>query len=82
MTHHSKAMLNAKILKILPNNTLPNGHSSDITQIGHDKLKNGIVLKDVLCVPSFKFSLLSVPKLTKITIVWPFSFQICVSSRT
>ncbi|GJX57967.1 zinc finger, CCHC-type containing protein [Tanacetum coccineum] len=76
MTPHSKAILNAKILKILPKITLPNGQSSDITQIGHVKLNNGIMLKDVLCVPSFKFSLLSIPKLTKDnkTIVWQFSF--------
>ncbi|GKB60306.1 retrovirus-related pol polyprotein from transposon TNT 1-94 [Tanacetum coccineum] len=65
MTPHSKAILNAKILKILPKITLPNGQSSDITQIGQVKLNNGIMLKDVLCVPSFKFSLLSIPKLTK-----------------
>ncbi|GKB73809.1 retrovirus-related pol polyprotein from transposon TNT 1-94 [Tanacetum coccineum] len=32
---------------------------------GQVKLNNGIVLQDVLCVPSFKFSLLSIPKLTK-----------------
>ncbi|GJX34562.1 cysteine-rich receptor-like protein kinase 8 [Tanacetum coccineum] len=65
MTPYSKAILNAKILKILPKITLPNGQSSDITQIGQVKLNNGIMLKDVLCVPSFKFSLLSIPKLTK-----------------
>ncbi|GJS70208.1 cysteine-rich receptor-like protein kinase 8 [Tanacetum coccineum] len=59
------AILNAKILKILPKITLPNGQSSEITQIGHVKLNNGILLKDVLCVPEFKFSLLSIPKLTK-----------------
>ncbi|GJW63069.1 retrovirus-related pol polyprotein from transposon TNT 1-94 [Tanacetum coccineum] len=45
--------------------TLPNGQSSVITQTRQVKLNNGIVLKDVLCVPSFKFSSLSIPKLTK-----------------
>ncbi|GKC15057.1 hypothetical protein Tco_1011839 [Tanacetum coccineum] len=34
MTSCSKSILNAKILKILPKITLPNGHSSNITQIG------------------------------------------------
>lgn len=65
MTPHSKAMLNVKLINFLPKITLPNGNSSDITQIGQVKLNSGIVLKDVLCVPSFKFSLLSIPKLTK-----------------
>nr|GEX62112.1 cysteine-rich RLK (receptor-like protein kinase) 8 [Tanacetum cinerariifolium] len=61
MTPHSKAVLKAKILKnFYPKITLPNG-----TQIGQVKLNNGILLKDVLFVPSFKFSLLSIPKLTK-----------------
>ncbi|GKB69904.1 retrovirus-related pol polyprotein from transposon TNT 1-94, partial [Tanacetum coccineum] len=59
------AILNAKILKTLPKITLPNGQCSEITQIRHLKMNNGILLKDVLCVPSFKFSLLSIPKLTK-----------------
>ncbi|GJW84599.1 cysteine-rich receptor-like protein kinase 8 [Tanacetum coccineum] len=65
MTSHSKAILNAKILKILPKITLSNGQSCDITQIGQVKLNNRILLKDVLCVSSFKFSSLFVPKLTK-----------------
>nr|GEV81164.1 reverse transcriptase domain-containing protein [Tanacetum cinerariifolium] len=45
--------------------TLLYGDSSKITQIGQVRLKNDILFKDVLCVPSFKFSLLSDPKLTK-----------------
>ncbi|GJZ50579.1 cysteine-rich receptor-like protein kinase 8 [Tanacetum coccineum] len=65
MTPHSKSILSAKILKNMPEITLPNGQSSVITKTGQVKLNNGIVLKDVLCVPSFKFSLLSIPKLTK-----------------
>ncbi|GJR10665.1 cysteine-rich receptor-like protein kinase 8 [Tanacetum coccineum] len=47
-TPHFKSMLSAKILKILPKITLPNGHSSDITQIRQVKLNIGIVLKDDL----------------------------------
>ncbi|GJV02811.1 retrovirus-related pol polyprotein from transposon TNT 1-94 [Tanacetum coccineum] len=65
MTPFCRDMINDKILEILPKITLPNRDSSDITHIGQVRLKNGILLKDVLCVPTFKFSLLSVPKLTK-----------------
>nr|GEX59723.1 integrase, catalytic core [Tanacetum cinerariifolium] len=65
MTPHSKSILRAKILKNMPEITLPNGQSSVITKTRQVKLNNGIVLKDVLCVPSFKFSLLSIPNLTK-----------------
>ncbi|GKB89515.1 hypothetical protein Tco_0961787, partial [Tanacetum coccineum] len=36
-----------------------------ISQIGNAKLNNGLVLKDVLLVPDFKFSLLSVSKLAE-----------------
>nr|GEW23408.1 retrovirus-related Pol polyprotein from transposon TNT 1-94 [Tanacetum cinerariifolium]GEW75783.1 retrovirus-related Pol polyprotein from transposon TNT 1-94 [Tanacetum cinerariifolium] len=44
---------------------LPNGQTSTISQIGNLTLQNDLVLKNVLVVPSFKFSLLSVSKLTK-----------------
>ncbi|GJW16847.1 cysteine-rich receptor-like protein kinase 8 [Tanacetum coccineum] len=44
---------------------LPNGQTSTISQIGNLTLQNDLPLKDVLVVPSFKFSLLSVSKLTK-----------------
>ncbi|GKA92221.1 hypothetical protein Tco_0814146 [Tanacetum coccineum] len=49
MTPYCRDMINAKILEILPKITLPNGDSSEITQIGQVRLQNGIVLKDVLC---------------------------------
>ncbi|GJZ89909.1 retrovirus-related pol polyprotein from transposon TNT 1-94 [Tanacetum coccineum] len=65
MTPYYRDMINAKILEILPKITLPNGDSSEITQIGQVRLQNGIVLKDVLFVTTFKFSLLSVLKLIK-----------------
>ncbi|GJZ57013.1 retrovirus-related pol polyprotein from transposon TNT 1-94 [Tanacetum coccineum] len=48
MTPHSKSMLSAKILKNMPEITLPNGKSSVIIQTGQVKLNNGIVLKDDL----------------------------------
>ncbi|GKB69793.1 cysteine-rich receptor-like protein kinase 8 [Tanacetum coccineum] len=52
-------------LKIKPQIRLPNEDMSVISHVGKVKLNNGIVLKDVLVVPSFKFSLLSVSKLTE-----------------
>ncbi|GJW90194.1 cysteine-rich receptor-like protein kinase 8 [Tanacetum coccineum] len=65
MTPFCRDMINAKILEVLPKITLLNGDSSKITQIGQVNLKNGILLKDVLYVPTFKLSLLLVSKLTK-----------------
>ncbi|GKE86337.1 hypothetical protein Tco_1560079 [Tanacetum coccineum] len=47
MTPFCRDMINAKILESLPKITLPNGDSSEITQIGQVKLKNGILLKDI-----------------------------------
>ncbi|GJZ45341.1 cysteine-rich receptor-like protein kinase 8 [Tanacetum coccineum] len=44
---------------------LPNGDTSIISHVGKVKLHNGILLKDVLVIPSFKFSLLFVSKLTE-----------------
>ncbi|GKG28061.1 hypothetical protein Tco_0406388, partial [Tanacetum coccineum] len=44
---------------------LPNGHTSVISKVGDMVLENKIELKNVLIVPSFKFKLLSVSKLTK-----------------
>ncbi|GJU13567.1 retrovirus-related pol polyprotein from transposon TNT 1-94 [Tanacetum coccineum] len=79
MTPFCKDMINAKILETLPKITLPNEDSSKITQIGQVQLKNGILLKDVLCVPTFKFSLLLVSKLTKDNnYIAIFSHNFCV----
>jgi len=44
---------------------LATGDSATITQSGNSKLTGGDVIQDVLCVPTFKFNLLSVSKLTK-----------------
>ncbi|GKE39445.1 cysteine-rich receptor-like protein kinase 8, partial [Tanacetum coccineum] len=52
-------------LKIKPQINLPNGDTLVISHVGKVRLNNGLELKDVLVVPSFKFSLLSVPKLTE-----------------
>lgn len=65
MTPNANSLVSLLILQYKPQINLPNGHTSAISQIGFVKLNNGIVLKDVLLVPSFKFSLLSVPKLTE-----------------
>nr|GEV88795.1 cysteine-rich RLK (receptor-like protein kinase) 8 [Tanacetum cinerariifolium] len=44
---------------------LPNGHTSVISKVGNVTLENKLELKNVLIVPSFKFRLLSVLKLTQ-----------------
>ncbi|GJX80184.1 retrovirus-related pol polyprotein from transposon TNT 1-94 [Tanacetum coccineum] len=58
-------ILDPYMLKIKPQIKLPNGNTSVISHVGKVRLNNDILLKDVLVVPSFKFSLLSVPKLTQ-----------------
>ncbi|XP_071687249.1 uncharacterized protein [Rutidosis leptorrhynchoides] len=65
ITPMSKCLSNSKSLFWKPKIKLPNVDSSVISHIGTVKLDNGMGLKDVLVVPDFKFSLLSVPKLTK-----------------
>nr|GEW22391.1 hypothetical protein [Tanacetum cinerariifolium] len=65
MTPKEDSIFDPYQLKIKPQIKLPNGDSSIISHVGKVKLSNGTVLKDVLVVPSFKFSLLSVPKLTQ-----------------
>uniref|UniRef100_A0A803LHF5 GAG-pre-integrase domain-containing protein n=1 Tax=Chenopodium quinoa TaxID=63459 RepID=A0A803LHF5_CHEQI len=42
---------------------LPNGDTTTISHVGSLKLKSGLTLKNVLCVPEFKHNLLSVNKL-------------------
>nr|XP_009772701.1 PREDICTED: uncharacterized protein LOC104223051 [Nicotiana sylvestris] len=44
---------------------MPNGDSTQITHVGNCHLTGGDFIKDVLCVPAFKFNILSVSKLTK-----------------
>lgn len=44
---------------------LPTGEFAHISHIGNYPLSEGDSLKDVLCVPSFKFNLMSVSKVTK-----------------
>ncbi|XP_071741218.1 uncharacterized protein [Rutidosis leptorrhynchoides] len=61
----SENLVEAKSLFYKPYIKIPNGNSSIITFIGKLQLKNNMTLKDLLVVPYFKFSILSVPKLTK-----------------
>ena len=42
---------------------LPNGESAKVTHIGTVTLSSSLVLKNVLCVPSFSFNLLSISSL-------------------
>ncbi|XP_071713627.1 uncharacterized protein [Rutidosis leptorrhynchoides] len=65
MTPSSDELVESKSLLLKSHIRLPNGNTSVITQIGKVKLGNQMELNDVLVVPLFKFSLLSVPKLTK-----------------
>lgn len=65
MTPDNDQIHDPYMLKIKPQIKLPNGNTSVISHVGKVKLQNGLLLKDVLVVPSFKFSLLSVPKLTE-----------------
>ncbi|OIT33509.1 hypothetical protein A4A49_23029 [Nicotiana attenuata] len=44
---------------------LPTGDSAPISHMGECQLTGGDVLKDVLCVPAFKFNLISVSKVTE-----------------
>ena len=44
---------------------LPTGESANISHIGKCQFSGGNFIKNVLCVPTFKFNLLSVSKLTK-----------------
>jgi len=44
---------------------LPTGELSEITHIGSVTLESGLILKDALLVPIFKYNLLSAPKLAK-----------------
>ena len=45
---------------------LPNGDPALVTHVGTVHISSTLVLKDVLCVPSFGFNLISVSKLNKI----------------
>ena len=65
MTYLSKHTIDQQSLAERYKMTLPNGHTSKILQIGRVKLSAELILKDVLYVPSFKYDMLSVPKLTK-----------------
>lgn len=44
---------------------MPTGATADVSHIGNFQLTGGDLLKDVLCVPTFKLNLLSVSKVTK-----------------
>lgn len=51
--------------KIVDTVSLPNGRSAPVTHSGTVKIGENILLKGVLCVPSFEFNLISVQKLAK-----------------
>lgn len=55
---HSTIMLNS-------HDNLPNGEIALVPHIGTVKISETLILRDVLCVTSFSFNLISVSKLTK-----------------
>lgn len=44
---------------------LPTGETSMITHLGSSSILNGLLIKNVLYVPQFRYNLLAVSKLTK-----------------
>lgn len=44
---------------------LPTGDTTQVSHIGNCNLGGGYILKRVLCIPTFKFNLMSVSKVTK-----------------
>ena len=65
MTPHLNSLQRIRRAQGHPKIKLPNGHSADITHTGHVITKSRLQLTNVLCVPMFKFNLLSVSKLIK-----------------
>nr|GEX80800.1 cysteine-rich RLK (receptor-like protein kinase) 8 [Tanacetum cinerariifolium] len=65
MTPVHESIFDPYLLKIKPQIKLPNGDTSVISHFGKVQLENGLLLKDEPVVPSFKFSLLYVPKFKK-----------------
>ena len=45
--------------------SLPNGQTAEIVGLGDIELNSGMMLKNALCVPKFKYNLLSISRLVK-----------------
>lgn len=65
MTSTLSTLSNPMPTPLAPKINLPTGATASISHIGQVHLPNGIVLKNVLCVPHFKHNLLSVQKLIR-----------------
>lgn len=65
MTHFLYNLQQPTSMNNVTNINLPTGDMAIITHTGNATLKNGIVLKEVFCVPTFKHNFLSVQKLVK-----------------
>ena len=50
---------------------LPNGETARVTHIGTITLSSKLILKNVLCVPSFSFNILSISMITKSQVCYP-----------
>ena len=65
MSPELKHFLNPKHSQHKLHINMPDGSTISITHIGQVRLANGMHLQQVLCVPEFKFNLLSVSRLTQ-----------------
>jgi len=65
MSPELKTFINPKPSKQKPYINMADGSMVSITHTGQISLANGLKLQQVLCVPEFKFSLLSVSRLTQ-----------------
>ncbi|KAL2897026.1 Retrovirus-related Pol polyprotein from transposon RE1 [Bienertia sinuspersici] len=67
MCHDMKLFSSVHSISDIKFITIPDGSKATVTHIGTVKLNSHVTLHDVLFVPSFKFNLVAVPKLTKDT---------------
>nr|XP_016514650.1 PREDICTED: uncharacterized protein LOC107831402 [Nicotiana tabacum] len=65
MTGYKSLLLDDGKVGSAGNVQMPTGESAKVTKIGNSPLEGGDTLKDVICILSFKFNILSMSKLTK-----------------
>lgn len=61
----NKHLHNERVVGNVGKVQLPTGDSTTTSNVGNFQLNEGEVISNVLCVPAFKFNLLSVYKMTK-----------------
>jgi len=65
MTHNVNMLSDVQNIRETSQITLPNGNTTDIVSIGKAHISAQLVLHGVLYVPTFKYNLLSIPRLLK-----------------